>query len=301
MQPKLVVVIGETASGKSELALKLAERFDGELICADSWTVRREVNIGTAKPSDAERTRVPHHLLDVVGPCEDFTAAVFKELALQAIDDIASRGKLPIMVGGTGLYIDSVLYDYGFLPAGDRVAREKLNGMTLQALLNTVKERGIELGDVDTRNKRRLIRLIETGGERPQKKQLRPNTLILGLRTDRERLRERIERRVDAMLAAGLEAEVRRLAARYGWQCEALKGVGYAQWRGYLEGDPGAQNLPETRQKIIKATLDLAKRQRTWFRRPAYRPSRENKSVHWHTTPVKWPDVVAEVTTFLSK
>src|SRR5690349_18861877 len=113
---QLVVIVGETASGKSQLAMDLAERFNGEIIAADSWTVRREVNIGTAKPSLEDQQRIRHHLLDVVEPCDDFTAAVFKDLANQAIDDIAGRGKLPIMVGGSGLYIDSVLYDYGFLP-----------------------------------------------------------------------------------------------------------------------------------------------------------------------------------------
>jgi tRNA dimethylallyltransferase len=289
MHPKLLVIIGETASGKSELALQLAEQFDGELICADSWTVRREVNIGTAKPSAEEQARAPHHLLDVVGPCDDFTAAVFKQLTQAAISDIAARGKLPIMVGGTGLYIDSVLYDYGFLPAGDRTARQSLDLMDIAELLALIKERAIKLGDVDQRNKRRLIRLIETDGQQPRKQDLRAGTLVLGLKTDREALRRRIENRTDAMLAAGLEKEVRELAGTYGWDCEALKGVGYAQWRGYLEG---AQSLEETRQKIIKATLDLAKRQRTWFKR--------NNSIHWLTTPVKWPDVVADVTTFLS-
>jgi tRNA dimethylallyltransferase len=289
MRSKLLVIIGETASGKSELVLKLAEQFDGEIICADSWTVRREVNVGTAKPSAAERARVPHHLLDVVGPCEDFTAAVFKELALKAIDDIAGRGKLPIMVGGTGLYVDSVMYDYGFLPAGDRAARQVLDRLGIDELLALIKERGVELGEVDVRNKRRLIRLIETNGQRPRKKRLRPDTLVIGLKTDRERLKERVEARTDAMLAAGLEAETRQLAERYGWGCEALKGVGYAQWQACFSG---TQSLAETRQKIIKATLDLAKRQRTWFKR--------NESVQWYVTPVIWLDVVAEVTTFLS-
>lgn len=288
--PKLIVIIGETASGKSELALRLAECYNGELICADSWTVRREVNIGTAKPSAEERARVPHHLLDIVGPCEDFTAAIFKESALKAIADIAKRGKLPIMVGGTGLYIDSVLYDYSFLLAGDRKERATLNDLDAPQLLDLIKERGIELGNVDTRNKRRLIRLIETNGEQPQKQQLRSNTLIIGLKTDRERLKERIEQRTDAMLAAGLESEARSIIEKYGWGCEALKGVGYAQWKGYFEG---AQTLAETRQEIIKATTGLAKRQRTWFRR--------NESVQWFDTPVKWSSVVATVTTFLEK
>jgi tRNA dimethylallyltransferase len=284
----LVVVVGETASGKTELALRLAQQFDGEIICADSWTVRREANIGTAKPTAAERAAIAHHLLDVVGPDEDFTAAVFKRLANRAIADISSRGKLPIMVGGTGLYVDGVIYDFSFLPAGDRRAREKLNELNVRELLTEVEAAGIALGEVDIRNKRRLIRLLETQGQRPTSRRLRGNTLILGLTADRTVLKTRIEQRLDKMLAAGLEAEVRGLAERYGWSCEALKGVGYAQWRGYFSGQ---QELAETRQKIIKATLDLAKRQRTWFKR--------NKSIRWFTAPVDWPNIVDAVTTFL--
>ena len=290
VKPPLVVLVGETASGKSALALEIAQKFEGEIICADSWTVRREVNIGTAKPSVDEQALVPHHLLDVVGPCEDFTAAVFKDLANQAIEGIVARGKLPILVGGTGLYIDGVVYDFGFLPAGDRGAREELSVLSIAQLLQKIEALGIDVGDVDTRNKRRLIRLIETNGAQPTKKTLRPNTLILGLKVDRENLKERIEKRTDAMLEAGLEDEVRNLQERYGWGCEALKGVGYAQWKGYFEG---TQILAETRQKIIKATADLAKRQRTWFRR--------NNSIHWLHTPVNWTEVVELITTSLDK
>ncbi len=286
----LVVIVGETASGKSALALQIARQFNGELICADSWTVRREVNIGTAKPTVEELAQVPHHLLDIVRPDEDFTAAVFKGLGSNAIQEIAERGKLPILVGGTGLYIDSILYDFGFLEAGDRSARERLNAMSNQQLMAEIEAKGIELGDVDVRNKRRLIRLLETNGAQPTRSQLRPNTLILGLQTDRQLLEQRIVKRVDAMLAAGLEQEVQQLVKRYGWEAEALKGVGYAQWRGYLEG---SETIAETRQKIIKATLDLAKRQRTWFKR--------NKSIQWLSTPVKMDTVVDLITTYLSK
>ena len=284
----LLVIVGETASGKSTLALKLAQRFDGEIICADSWTVRQEADIGTAKPDAAERARVPHHLLDVVEPCADFTAALFQRLAHQAIKDIANRGKLPIMVGGSGLYVDSILYDYSFLPTGNRGDRTVLNEMSITELLVKIDELGIDPDGVDKRNKRRLIRLIETGGARPAKRELRPNTYIIGLRPELGALKQRIIDRTDAMLAAGLEQEVRQLAGRYGWDCEALKGVGYAQWREYLEG---SQSLAETRQKIIKATLDLAKRQRTWFKR--------NNSVQWYSAPVKLLNVVDNVTTFL--
>ncbi len=283
-----MVIVGETASGKSALALQLAQKFNGEVICADSWTVRRGVDIGTAKPTPEERAKVPHHLLDVAEPCEDFTAAVFKRLANRAIDDVAGRGKLPVMVGGTGLYIDGVLYDFGFLPAGDRAAREELNKLDINQLLTRIKKLGLKMDGVDTRNKRRLIRLVETEGTQPSRQELRENTLILGIKTDPTVLRERIERRVDGMLKAGLEGEVRGLAERYGWDCEALKGVGYAQWKDYFLG---SQTLPETRQKIIKATLDLAKRQRTWFKR--------NKSIRWFTTPVNLSEVVESVTTLL--
>lgn len=284
----LLVIVGETASGKTGLAIELAKRFDGEIICADSWTVRKGVDIGTAKPTPEERAAVPHHLLDVVEPCGEFTAAVFKKLANEAIDDIAGRGKLPIMVGGTGLYMDAVLYDYGFLPAGDRKAREELNRLSIGKLLERAKRSNLDTSGIDTRNKRRLIRLLETKGRRAASKPLRENTLIIGLKIPREVIEQRIIDRLDAMLAAGLQDEVRGLAEHNGWDCEALKGIGYAQWRGYFEG---VQSLPETRGKIIKATFEYTKRQRTWFKR--------NKSIHWFSTPVNLAEVVDFITTFL--
>ena len=288
MNKQLLVIVGETASGKTALALELAQRLNGEIICADSWTVRRGVNIGTAKPSTKEQAMVPHHLLDIVEPCQDFTAAVFKDLANEAITDISNRGKLPIMVGGTGLYIDSVLYDYSFLPAGDRGLRKELNQLSIKQLLQKINNLELDAGEVDVRNKRRLIRLIETNGARPQHSRLREHTLIIGLKTERQELKRRIEQRIDRMLAAGLESEVRELAERYGWDSEVLKGVGYAQWRGYFAGTESLQNV---RQKIIKATNDLAKRQRTWFKR--------NNSIHWFTTPVNLAEVVEFCTTNL--
>ena len=288
-QPYLICVVGQTATGKSSLALRIAQQWNGEIICADSWTIRREVNIGTAKPSTEEQKLVPYHLLDIVGPEEDFNAALFKNLANEAIADIASKGKLPIMVGGTGLYIDSVIYDYSFATIGNRHERELLDTLTLPQLLQKIDDLAIEIGDVDTRNKRRLVRLIETNGARPTKKNLRKQTLLLGLRTDSNELKQRIADRLDAMLAAGLEDEVRQLSERYGWDCEALKGIGYAQWQEYFLG---SENLEQVRQKIIQATNNLAKRQHTWFQR--------NKSIHWLSKPVNWPEVVDLVTTFLS-
>lgn len=288
--PPLVVVVGETASGKSELALQLAEQFKGELICADSWTVRRDLDIGTAKPSAADQARVAHHLLDIVGPDEDFTAAVFKRLAQTAIDDISARGKLPILVGGTGLYIDGVLFDYSFLPAAPAVRRQELNQRSIPELLEEIAAEGLELGDVDIRNKRRLIRVLETDGAMPQQRELRERSLIIGLQAARSLLQARIEARVDYMLAAGLEAEVARLVEQYGWDCEGLKGIGYREWQPYFLG---SQDLATTRQRIISSTLGLAKRQRTWFKR--------NKSIQWISTPVDYIHTDELVTTLLNK
>lgn len=239
---RFLAIVGETASGKSALALQLAQRFDGEIICADSATVRRGLEIGTAKPTVADQALARHHLLNIVGPNERFTVADFKRLAEQAINDISGRGKLPIMVGGTGLYIDSVLYDYKFGTKGE-----------------------------------------------PDRQAIREDCLTLGINIERAELKERIAKRLDDMLAVGLEAEVKGLADRYGWDCLALKNVGYAQWCDYFDGQ---KSLAETHQNIIKATLDLAKRQRTWFKR--------NKSIHWLSTPVNLADAVATVTTFLN-
>ncbi len=288
-QPQLICVVGQTATGKSSLALRIAQQWGGEIICADSWTVRREVSIGTAKPSVEERKLIPYHLLDVIGAEEDFNAAFFKDLANKAIAEIAARGKVPIMVGGTGLYIDSVIYDYSFATVADRDKRELLDALSLPQLLQKIDELAIDLGEVDVRNKRRLVRLIETNGAQPTKQKLRKQTLLLGIHSDGSELKQRITQRLDAMLAAGLEDEVQQLSERYGWDCEALKGIGYAQWKEYFLG---TESREQVRQKIIQATSNLAKRQHTWFQR--------NKSIHWLDTLVEWPKIVDLVTTFLS-
>lgn len=324
--PPLVVIVGETASGKSALALELAKKFGGEIICADSWTVYRDFDIGTAKPTAAERAQVPHHLLDVADPAQGFSAVIFKKLAQQAITDISARGKLPIMVGGTGLYIDSVIFDYGFLPPSDPALRAELNDLSLADLLSRVETLKLNTTNIDLRNKRRVIRLIENNGLRPTKQLLRPNTLVLGIKTDREHLNERITRRVDVMLAAGLESEVEQLAAKYGWEAEPMRGIGYREWRPYFQArhisgeslrfgahvpvstlrsdarlssqtahEPGSpESKPVTtaavRARIIKSTMGLAKRQRTWFKR--------NISIHWVNDR---SNAVEIVTTFLNK
>ncbi len=288
----LVAIVGETASGKSALALALAEKYGGEIICADSWTVYRGFDIGTAKPTVADRARVPHHLLDVADPKEGFSAVLFQRLANEAIAAIESRGRLPILVGGTGLYIDSVLYSYSFLPPSDPALRKTLHAMTLEQVVARANELGLGTSGIDVRNKRRVIRLIENNGVRPTKQELRERTVILGLSVPRDELQNRVVQRVDAMLAAGLQDEVKHLAETFGWDAEPMKGVGYWQWREYFAG---SQTLAETRAKIIKATMDLAKRQRTWFKR-----STENNSIHWLYNRGKITEAVELITTVLN-
>jgi len=303
----LVVVVGETASGKSSLALALAEQFNGELICADSWTVYKGFDVGTAKPSVAEQARVSHHLLDVADPEKGFSAVEFQRLAKVAIHDIQSRGKLPILVGGTGLYIDSILFDYQFLPAPEAGLRSVLSELSLEELQQKAHDNNLDTTGIDLRNKRRIVRLIENDGLRPTKKDLRPNTLIMGIVVDREHLRDRVTQRVDTMLAAGLEAEVEQLASHYGWEAEPMKGVGYREWRAYFEDKLGdetdeaqrqilspvnRQSLEQTRERIISATMGLAKRQRTWFKR--------NDCIQWLQPANKLAKSVDLVTTFLA-
>lgn len=231
IKPPLVVIVGETASGKTALGLELAEKFGGEIICADSRTIYRGMDIGTAKPTNEERSIVPHHLLDIRNPDETYTVAQFQADAREAIIDISSRGKLPIMVGGSGLYVDSVIYDYSFSSNADH----------------------------DTANKRHLAK-----GTGPQNKKLRANTLIIGIERDRDDLEFRITERVDAMLEAGLVDEVGRLIAKYGRDKPALSGICYQIFADYLEG---RISLDEARQKFVRGDMVLAKKQRTWFKR----------------------------------
>lgn len=269
-RPELLVIVGETASGKSDLALKIAKRYRGEIISADSWTVYRGFDIGTSKPTITQQKAVKHHLIDIREATEGFNAPMFKDMAEKTIKDIQGRGKLPILVGGTGLYIDSLLYDYGFLDNSSPRERRRLDSMDLNDLLKAAARQGIDLSDIDIRNKRRVIRAIENQGQKPTKGGLRPGALIIGLQVDNQELLGRIQKRTDQMIKAGLQQEVKALADKHGWDAEPMKGVGYRQWREYFEGH---QTIDETRQRIISATMGLAKRQRTWFKR--------SQNIHW--------------------
>jgi len=289
VQP-LIVIVGSTATGKSALAIKIAQQFNGEIISADSWLVRKNIDIGTAKPSKKELSLVKHHLIDLINADEDFTAAIYKKRALEVIDDIYGRKKLPILVGGTGLYIDALLYDYSFLPSSSNDLRMKLNSMSLAQLHSLAIDKRLSLDNIDQNNKRRVIRLIEANGKIPTKSEIKPNILLIGLKSVKDDLEANIQHRIDEMFNRGLADEVSQLANKYGWDCQALKGIGYHEWKLYFTGN---QSLEQTKQRIVKDTLLLAKRQTTWFKR--------NKSIQWFTTPVKYSMIEDLITTYLNK
>jgi tRNA dimethylallyltransferase len=283
----LVVIVGETASGKSEAALKVAKQFNGEIVSADSWTVYKDFDIGTAKPSKAERRLIKHHLLDVANPRDGYNAAIFKREATKRINEILKRGKLPVIVGGTGLYLDSLIYDYSFLPDSNVDVRSSYNSMSLGELRQLVSKLGYDTTDIDMSNKRRIIRLIENKGKRPVSKPMREDVIIFGIQLDRSKLETNIQKRVDTMFSNGLENEVKTLAKKYGWSIEPMKGIGYREFKDYFEG---SITIDDVKKRITQNSLNLAKKQRTWFKR--------NKSIQWVSNSSKIVDIL---TTHLNK
>lgn len=280
----LVVIVGPTASGKTSLAINLAKQFNGEVICADSRTVYKGMDIGTAKPTVPEMDGIPHHLLDVVNPDQLFSVADFKRLAQEAIDDISFRGKLPIMVGGSGLYIDSILYDYKFRPANSDT-REKFKDASVEELQAELTARGIALPE-NSSNQRYLLRSLEAGQQSDIHNKLRENTLIIGMQIDPEILKSRIASRVEDMVNNGLVDEVKMLSGKYGWDIPPMQASAYKCLKGLIEG---TQTIEQVKAEIVALDGKLAKKQRTWFKR--------NNSIHWVSDPSKSVDLV---TTFLN-
>lgn len=285
--PPLIVIVGSTASGKSDLALYIADKFGGEIISADAMSVYKEFNIGTAKPSPEDRLKIVHHFVDVANPTEGYSAAVFKREAIKTISVISKKNKLPIMVGGSGLYVDSVLYDYSFMPPVNKNQRDYLNSLSISEILYLINKEKYDLTNIDIRNKRRLIRLYENKGQRPTFNSIRPNILIIGISLSKDALLKKINNRVNRMIDDGLIQEVEALSNKYGWECEPMKSIGYREFYEYFIG---IKSIDEVKARIIKDTLELVKKQNTWFNR--------NKSIHW----VENRDKVVElITTFLNK
>ena len=275
----LVVVLGPTASGKTALSIHLAERFHGEVVNCDSVAMVREFEIGTAKPSASERERVPHHLLDVVGPMGYVTAGEYARLARQALAEIESRKNLPIVVGGTGLYLRALLDGLFPGPRRSEELRDRLRqrleqndaGYLHRMLRRLDREAAANIHANDVP---KLIRAIEVCLASRQKmtemwKQGRdPLTgfriLRLGLNPDRDALYSRINQRAERMFDSGLVEETRRLLAKYGNDAGALASLGYRQAVQLLQGQIDPQTALQAAQQ---AHRNYAKRQMTWFRR----------------------------------
>lgn len=287
MKQKLIVVAGPTASGKTRLAIDIAKSVNGEIVNADSMQIYKYMNIGSAKPTLEEQSEAKHHLIDFLEPDEEFSVADYTELAHKIIAEIASRGKIPIMCGGTGLYINSVVNDITFGEIEtDYKLREELNELakqhSSQYLLDILKEFDpVSAQRLHPGNLRRIVRAIEfyrTTGipisehqEMTKQKESRYEPLMLCVKWDREVLYDRINKRVDIMLNDGLLDEVKCLMEMgYTKELNSMKGIGYKEVIDYFEGN---MSLEDTVNLIKQSSRRYAKRQLTWFRR--------DKRIHW--------------------
>lgn len=261
---KLLAIVGQTASGKSSLAMRVAKQFDGEIIAADSRTVYKGLDIGTAKPTVDDMQQVRHHTIDVVDYGQSFTVADFKRLAHQAIFDIQERGKLPMLVGGSGLYLNSVLYDYELGGPADEGMRRELSGLTVHELQRRIVQTGIEMPE-NSQNKRYLIRAIERAGKGLGSRELPEETIVVGLKRDRPELEQRIRSRLAQMLDEGLMGEVEKALTLYTKDSEALKGNIYRALRPLMNQD--TDDLDACLEEFVRLDLALAKKQWNWFKR----------------------------------
>lgn len=261
----LVVIVGPTASGKSSLAMRLAQEFDGEIISADSRAVYRTLDIGTAKPTIEDMRLVRHWGVDLVNPGERFTAADFQLHAREAIADIRSRGRIPLLVGGTGLYVNSIIYDYQFPPERPEL-RSKFDNWTVEQLKNYCTHNNIKLPH-NYNNPRHLIDAIVRDGDHPKSSDSPVvNTLIVGITTERDTLRQRIAARADQFFASNVLDEARRAGDTYGWDSESMTGNIYPILHRLIDGEI---TIDSAKELFRISDWQLAKRQLTWFRRDA--------------------------------
>jgi len=280
MENPLFVILGPTATGKTDLAIDLAKKNNGEIVNADSQLIYRQMDIGTAKPSIEERKEIPHHLIDIINPNQHFSVAKYKKLATETINGIRSRGKIPFLVGGTGLYIDAAVYDFQIPKVKpDMELRLELSSKSKEDLLGYLEQLDPEAAaTIDPNNPRRLIRaieIIEKSGQplstMKSKNEKPKNVLLIGLDFySREDLYKRIERRVDQMFKKGFLEEVKELADVYPWNIPGFNALGYRQLEFYFRNEI---SLTEAIEAIKQETRHYAKKQLTWFKR--------NKDIEW--------------------
>lgn len=295
---KIIAVVGPTASGKTSLAVNLAKKFDGEVISADSMQIYKGMDIATAKPDEEEMSGVPHHLISIISPDEEFSVSRFCELAGKAVKDIVSRGKVPVLAGGTGLYVDNFLGNTTFLEntKNDEIRKElndRVQKEGTEKLYNELKEKDPSAAEkIHPNNAIKIIRALEifysSGKTLTNQNELSHlnespyESLIIGLNaTDREFLYDRINRRVDIMVDMGLLEETKKF-----YETEtastACQAIGYKEMKPYLDG---LISLDEAKDNLKQATRRYAKRQLTWFRR--------NEKTNWLNIDEFTPDELA--------
>lgn len=269
MRP-LIVITGPTASGKTSLAIKIAKKYNGEIISADSRAIYEGADIGTAKPTKEEQSNIPHWGIDLVKPGKYFSAADYKKYAQNKIKEIREKGHTPILVGGTGLYIDSILFDYRFGPKANKLFRFVLQHVSTGTLCHYCKKNNIIMPE-NNKNRRYIIRAIEKKGTKCSRldKPI-PNAIIVGITTDKTVLRDRIEERANNFFESGVVEEAKALGKKYGWNNEAMKSNAYPIARLYLRNKI---SIDEAKNRFITLDWRLAKRQLTWMKR--------NKFIHW--------------------
>lgn len=292
LKPKLLVLVGPTAVGKTKLSLSIAEKYGAEIISGDSMQVYRGMDIGTAKASPQEQARVPHHMIDIHNPDYPFSVAEFQERAVSLIANMNDQGKLPFIVGGTGLYIESVCYGYQFAPTEtDEAFREEMRQYAIrhgaEALHEKLRQADPEsAAKLHPNDQRRIIRALEvyhTSGEKlsdqllRQKKASPYELCIVGLTMDRAILYKRIETRIDLMIQEGLLDEVKQLLDQgYGTGLVSMQGLGYKEIAAYLEG---RYSLEDALSLLKQNTRRFAKRQLSWFK---------------HMNEIQWVDMTDE-------
>lgn len=263
---KVLVIAGVTASGKSRLGVELAKQFNGEIISADSVAVYRELDIGSAKPSLIEQDGVVHHMIDVLDLDESFNVARFQKEARDLIDSIHQRNKLPIIVGGTGLYINALLYDYRFDEEEDLIEPMEGSNQELHDQLSLLHQDIART--IHPNNRKRVIRALQRGGQ--PEVEFDSNTalydaLVYFLEGDRKQLYERMDHRVELMVGNGLVEEIEKLNSKYPefFEYQATQCIGYREFKEFVSG---SQSIERTIELIQRNTRRFSKRQITWFK-----------------------------------
>lgn len=278
-KPKVIVIGGPTASGKTALSIELAKKIDGEIVSADSMQIYKHMNIGTAKPEEAEKQNIKHYMLDIIEPNDRYSVADYKREAKNAIREILQKGKTPIVVGGTGLYIDALIYEIEYLELEvDLSYRQKLEDLAKQEGLQSLYEKAKQIDSkamekISPNDQKRILRVLElyhqtgktkTELELKSRKEPEFDYHVFALTMNRETLYHRINQRVDKMLENGLVEEVKKIYNQYQEFPTSMQALGYKEVVEYLENKISYEQMVE---KIKMESRRYAKRQLTWFRK----------------------------------